>query len=192
MRIAEPDQFTISSATIRDDLASRCRHLLDERDQIMGNNIWHKGHPDSPASLAADLYSDANPALIAHHTRSFPSDTSADHYLIDFNCPGQKIATRAHHGAPKLVQTGPGSLVASQSQNALQAQCAHAAFLTSDVPHGTKPKAQGHAAAMENSSGGNRRIFSASTAVQQSAARSPCLPAIAARALKAIRPSELD
>src|SRR5271168_1939034 len=113
MRIAEPDQPIIPLPSISDDFASRRCYSLNERFQIRNVNIRHQSHPDSPTSLTTDLHGDANPTFIPHHAGAVSADPSSNHDFIDFDCPGQKISIRPNHGAAKLMQTTPGSLVAS-------------------------------------------------------------------------------
>ena len=81
--------------------------------------------------------------------------------LIHFNHATQSLASGPDHGSTQSMQHRPGCLVATQIQDALQAECCDALFLIGDVPHRRKPASQRRSSLVENGTGGDRALMSA-------------------------------
>ena len=109
--------------------------------------------------------------------------------LVDFTTPTETIPPRSGHGTARLVEPGPGRLVAARAEEAPEAQDAPTEFLIRHEPHGPKPQSQRLARALEDCSRNRRRLPLACHAPKSTPGRCPgCLP-VAGRAQKAIRPS---
>ena len=81
--------------------------------------------------------------------------------LIHFNHATQSLASGPDHGSTQSMQHRPGYLVATQTQDALQAECCDDLFLIGDVPHRRKPASQRRSSLVENGTGGDRALMSA-------------------------------
>lgn len=171
------------------DHAARFNRFLDKRDQAGGRNVRVLPACGSVRCLCR---------LLERRRRSRPypcSDGPAclpldrrGRGLIDFNGTRQLVSSRSDHGAPQLVQPSPGGLITAQTQDPLETQCASAALLVGNEPHGLKPTPHRFPRALEVCSGDQRGLPLARAASQQAAPRHPGVASATSRATKAIRP----
>jgi len=144
---------------IRDHVAA-CDHVLH-----------HKGH-QAVAREVGDL------------TYASPAEN-----LTSGSWPLQRLATGADHRASQFMQPGPSGLIASQTQEPLEALGAAAGLLGADPPHGSKPDAQRLARAVHDGPSGQRDLASTGAAHQQISLVDPGLSPAAHPAAEAVRPA---
>ena len=70
--------------------------------------------------------------------------------FIDFHLPMEQFSVRTNHCSTQSVQHGPRCLIAAQTKNTLQSQCADTLLLVGDVPNGGEPDAKLGARFIEN------------------------------------------
>ena len=110
--------------------------------------------------------------------------------LIDFDRAMKTIPPRPHHGSAQLLQHGPCGLIASQSQQPLQPQCAYPMLLIGHVPRCDKPFRERNAAAIKDGACGYRYFPSTSRARPTPVGRAPSLCTCAFRAAEAPCPPQ--
>ena len=81
--------------------------------------------------------------------------------FIDLNLPMKQLSVRANHCTTQSVQHGPRCLIAAQTKNTLQSQCADTMLLVGDVPNGGKPDAKLCARFIKNGARCYRGLMSA-------------------------------
>ena len=111
--------------------------------------------------------------------------------LVDFHATAEPFSAGPHHRAPQLVQQRPGGTVASQTQDALQSQCARPVFLAGHPPHGPKPGAQRQARVLENRARRHRSLIIALPTPQQAPPAVPSSPPSTAGTHKTLWPAQL-
>ena len=110
--------------------------------------------------------------------------------LIDFDRAVKAIPPRPHHGGAQLLQHGPCGLIASQSQQPLQPQCAHPMLLMGHVPRRGKPCRERNAAAIQDRARSHRYFPSTSRAGPTPVGRAPSFCASAFRTAEAPCPPQ--
>ena len=110
--------------------------------------------------------------------------------LVHLDDAIQPIPARTNHGPAQLMQHRPGCLVASQAENALQAQGADAVLLAGDLPHGAKPDRQGQMTVLENGSCRHRHFIPAMIAKPTIAPNRPRIGASASWTDPTARPAQ--
>ena len=111
--------------------------------------------------------------------------------LVDLHATAEPFSAGPHHRAPQLVQQRPGGTVASQTQDALQSQCARPVFLAGHPPHGPKPGAQRQARVLENRARRHRSLIIALPTPQQAPPAGPSSPPSTAGTHKTLWPAQL-
>lgn len=79
--------------------------------------------------------------------------------FIDLHLPMQQFSVWANHCTAQSVQHGPRGLIAAQTKNTLQSQCADTMLLVGDVPNGGEPYAKLGTRFIENGARCNRGLM---------------------------------
>src|SRR6266496_38983 len=90
------------------------------------------------------------------------------------------------------MQPGPSRLVTTQTKHSLQAQRAGSVLLARHVPHGPEPHPQRLPRILKYGSRRCRSLTIALAALPQGGTHRPCPVALATRAPKTLRPSQLS
>ena len=104
----------------------------------------------------------------------------------------EAVAAGANHRAAKLVQPGPGRLIASQAQILLKTFGARSILLAGDPPHGPKPHQKRLPSPLKDGSRCHRDLASTLRTAKQQPPRPPRLPAITRRTDEPVRPAHLN
>ena len=165
--------------------------LLDEAVQLLLGRFADALHTDPSYPRAVFLGGDGYQCFFLR----LPSAQSlfcAPHIgLVDLHATAEPFSAGPHHRAPQLVQQRPGGTVASQTQDALQSQCAHPVFLAGHPPHGPKPGAQRQARVLENRARRHRSLIIALPTPQQAPPAGPSSPPSTAGTHKTLWPAQL-
>jgi hypothetical protein len=110
--------------------------------------------------------------------------------FVNLDSTRQSISARTHHRVPQSMQPRPRRMIAPETQEPLQPQCADTVLLISHVPHRPEPRTKWLSGVFKNRPGRNRYLKVALTTPVQSPLGFPILPMPTARAPKSIRPSQ--
>ena len=182
---------TIPHPVVSTDCAVLLNNSVHKWCQACPGSIFQVPQPNTPdAFFFFVFYCNTNECFAFGTTTAFSWLFSTHIGLVDFYQTTQLISAGPYHRATKFLQPLPSSVIAAQAKNSLQSESICPIFLTSDVPHSTKPKPQGFPSAMKNSSGGDRSLRSTSNAMEKTPICSPSARFSAMRANKALRPSQ--
>jgi hypothetical protein len=142
MTISLAPESLVTPPPVCDDLAAGLNRLFNEWDQCLGGEVLDLAQSNAADLLARDLHRDGKSRFL----RTFPPDAARfntpEKRIVDLNNAAQSLPPSANHGTTKLVQPGPGSLVALESEKALQAFGASPCLLGADPPDGKEPLPQ--------------------------------------------------
>ncbi len=165
--------------------------LLDEAVQLLLGRSADALHTDPSYPRAVFLGGDGYQCFFLR----LPSAQSlfcAPHIgLVDLHATAEPFSAGPHHREPQFVQQRPGGTVASQTQDALQSQCARPVFLAGHPPHGPKPGAQRQARVLENRARRHRSLIIALPTPQQAPPAGPSSPPSTAGTHKTLWPAQL-
>ena len=189
--IAKRLQADVPFPAVGVDRAVGLDSLLDEAVQLLLGRFADALHTDPSYPRAVFLGGDGYQCFFLR----LPSAQSlfcAPHIgLVDLHATAEPFSAGPHHRAPQLVQQRPGGTVASQTQDALQSQCAHPVFLAGHPPHGPKPGAQRQARVLENRARRHRSLIIALPTPQQAPPAGPSSPPSTAGTHKTLWPAQL-
>jgi len=147
--------------------------FFDEGDQTFCGSIWYPLHPNPSDAFAIRLSSHNNQGFLFRLAASDASFRSAQIGFVHLHHPRQSVASRPHHRAPQLMQPSPGRLIATQSQDALQAECTPPRLLAGQMPHCLKPVSQRFPRALKNRARDQRGLSLACRTSEQTPRRHP-------------------
>ena len=131
-------------------------------------------------------------AFAPHSTDRVDSVSECKIGFIDLNLTMEQFPVRANHCTAQSVQHSPRRLVAAQTKNSLQPQCADAMLLVGDVPNGGEPEAKFGARFIKNGACCYCCLMSTCRTDQSATATSPNLRNhTALRTNQSVRPTEL-
>ena len=189
--IAKRLQADVPFPAVGVDRAVGLDSLLDEAVQLLLVRSADALHTDPSYPRAVFLGGDGYQCFFLR----LPSAQSlfcAPHIgLVDLHATAEPFSAGPHHRAPQLVQQRPGGTVASQTQDALQSQCARPVFLAGHPPHGPKPGAQRQARVLENRARRHRSLIIALPTPQQAPPAGPSSPPSTAGTHKTLWPAQL-
>jgi hypothetical protein len=148
--------------TVGADNGSRLDSLLDTWNQDISADIRDPLEPD-PSEAARLANRDRNRqdrlglGLTATHALFFATDAG----LIHFHPAHGAIAAGTDHGSPQLVKHGPGRLIASEPQHALETEGTHSVLLAGELPHSREPSGQWRSRALEDRASRDRGLVPA-------------------------------
>ena len=184
-------QPCVSLPTIGMNYTARLDHLADERLQTESRGVEDSTQSNATSPSPVFFASHSNQSLSFCPSAALPLFQAAYVGLVHFHSTLEPITAWSHHGPTKLVQPGPGSEVAPQSQNALQPQGTGSVLLRRYPPDRPKPQDQWFARVLKNRPGRQRCLMLASRADQKIALGCPSRPSLAAWTHKAFRPTKL-
>lgn len=142
MTISLAPKSLVAPPPVCDDLAAGLNRLFNEWDQCLGGEVLDLAQSNAADLLARDLHRDGKSRFLS----TFPPDAArfntSEKRIVDLNNAAQSLPPCANHGTTKLVQPGPGSLVALESEKALQTFGASPCLLGADPPDGQEPLSQ--------------------------------------------------
>ena len=163
--VAESPERSVGRPPVGHKSTSRIDGLFRETLEAQGRDRCQTLEADSSNTSAADFRGNGNGNLVWFSTTT--SFDAADECFVDLHVAAKALPSGSNHGASKFVQTSPSRFITSQAQQSLKAQGADTILLVGEPPRRTKPYSQGQAGTMEDRSGGNRNILTASGAVQE-------------------------
>src|SRR5207249_4083028 len=153
--------------------------------------IGYSAQADSTDALFRLLRRNNHQSLVRRSTTPFPRAFPSNEDFVHLDRARKPITSWTDHGAPKLVQPLPRSVIAAETQDPLQAQRTHTVFLTGYVPHGFKPKAQRLVRVVQQRPRCRRNLVATLDAPELSSLHRPSLDRLASWANKPVRPSHL-
>src|SRR3989338_3366806 len=191
MFITKGCQGGISFPTISTDFALGSNTFFNRRHQAGSRSIFNFMQTDSSRALIFSFNRHKNQRFASSATAPFTRARSSNIGFINLRRADQLIAARTNHSNPQSVKHGPSCFVSFKSKYPLQSQSTNALLLADNLPHSSKPQAQGKASILENGSSRNRNLKTAMATMEVSPSRSPSLSMAATRTNKSFRPSQL-
>src|ERR1035437_4349959 len=137
----------------------------DKRNQTGAGNVVDTLHADTAKSLWRQYFdSDHDNELGLRATAANAVLNAAHIGFIDLDRSTQTIPPWPHHGRAQLLQDDPCRLIASQPQQALEAECADSMLLVGHVPGSGEPFLQRNSTAVEDRSRRDRYFAAAARA----------------------------
>ena len=153
--------------------AGLSRHA-DKRNQAGAGNIVDTPHAHTTKPLWRQYFDGNHHNELGLGTAPANALLNAAHLgFIDLDRAMETILPRPHHGRAQLLQEGPGGLITSQSQQALQAECADSMLLVGHVPGCGKPFLRRNPGAVEDGPCRERYFAAADRASPAPICRSP-------------------
>jgi len=186
----------VAIPAIRPNLGSKHNIRFDTWQKTISRGILYSTKANSAHGLLLSFtlifHRNYYQSLVLGTSASFAGPFATYIRLVDFHSSGQTITPRPYHCPTDTVQPFPGSVITPKPQNPLKTQGICSILLARNVPHRSKPKNQWFPSPMEDTSCGNRRLMTATGAVIQIPVCCPRFPALASRAHKPFRPSQVE
>src|SRR5919106_725687 len=190
--VAVRGQRVVAIVPIGANKRSRFGDGADKRNQAGSLDVGNMAHPHTAETLwLVEFHGDDHnelplcaPAPFAAHRG--PSDVG----FINLHLAGKPVAVWPDHCPAELVKHRPRSLLALESQHALQTQRTDAKLLIGEVPSSGKPRREGHPRLVQDRARRDRRPATAPRAHPEVLSGTPCLNRPARRTYETFWPAE--
>jgi hypothetical protein len=188
MDVTFPFQWFVAQPCIGAYDAATFYDVLDKGNQAVGRGIWYGAHSDSTNSFSVFLSGDYNQGLPFRLTAPNALFWAAKIGFVNLNSSNKAVAPKSNHCAPQFVNPSPCSLVATQTQDALEPERISTGLLARYKPHSLKPSMQRLPCSLKNCASCSRCLPLAGCASQKASGGRPSFTSTTSRATKAVRP----
>jgi hypothetical protein len=182
----------VACPSVRDDSSTSFDGKVDERAKTGPRRVGNDPHADPADGTTSHLGGHRNEHL-DDGSPTFDPDFYATHVgLVYLNLTRQAVAAWSNHASSQLVKPCPCCLIASETENPLEAECVRTVLLTHQPPYRFEPKEKGQLRSMEDGPCRYRHLVVATLAVHETAALLPGFWMAASGASIPERPAEVE